>query len=112
MGLFRRKVPNHYIPLHPDNIAKQDWIILLEAGTIAGHRIEKLRVALATLERQNVRKYNILLKPKHFLVLPRYDPRIPRHGAALDRLSPQLRIYREPVPTLTNRTIRTPCITS
>jgi len=76
MGFFRRKVPNHYIPLHPDNIAKRDWIILLEAGTIVGRRIEKLRVALATLERKIVRKYNILLKPTHFLVLPGYDPRI------------------------------------
>jgi hypothetical protein len=22
MGLFRRRVPGHYIPIHPDNIAK------------------------------------------------------------------------------------------
>ena len=48
MGLFRRNVPIHYIPVHPDNIAKKDWIILLEAGTIVGPSAEKLRVALAT----------------------------------------------------------------
>jgi hypothetical protein len=36
MGIFRRKVPHYYIPIHPDNIAIDDWIILLEAGTIVG----------------------------------------------------------------------------
>ena len=36
MSIFRRKVPIHYIPVHPDNIKKKDWIILLEAGTIVG----------------------------------------------------------------------------
>jgi hypothetical protein len=76
MGLFRRKVPIHYIPVHPDNIAKKDWIILLEAGTIIGPSAEKLRVALATLEKKIVRKYNIFLKREHFLVLEGYDPRI------------------------------------
>jgi hypothetical protein len=76
MGLFRRKVPIHYIPIHPDNISKKDWIILLEAGTIVGPSPEKLRVALATLERKIVRKYNIFLRSEHFLVLEGYDPRI------------------------------------
>jgi hypothetical protein len=76
MGLFRRKVPIHYVPVHPDNIAKKDWIILLEAGTIVGPSAEKLRVALATKEKKIVRKYNIFLKPQHFLVLEGYDPRI------------------------------------
>ena len=76
MGLFRRNVPIHYIPVHPDNITKKDWIILLEAGTIVGPSAEKLRVALATLEKKIVTKYNIFLKPEHFLVLEGYDPRI------------------------------------
>src|SRR5262249_33048433 len=71
-----RNVPIHYIPVHPDNIAKKDWIILLEAGTIVGPSAEKLRVALATLEKKIVTKYNIFLKPEHFLVLDGYDPRI------------------------------------
>ena len=68
MGIFRRKVPIHYIPVHQDNIKKKDWIILLEAGTIVGPSAEKLRVALATLEKKIVTKYNIFLRPKHFLV--------------------------------------------
>jgi hypothetical protein len=76
MGLFRTKVPSHYIAIHPDNISKRDWIILLEAGTIVGQRAEKLRVALATVERKVVTKYNVLLRGRHFLVLPGYDPRI------------------------------------
>jgi hypothetical protein len=76
MGMFRRKVPRHYIPIHPDNIASTDWIILLEAGTIVGPSAEKLRVATATLERKIVKKYNALLRKQHFLVLDGYDPRI------------------------------------
>jgi hypothetical protein len=76
MGIFRRKVPIHYIPVHQDNIKKKDWIILLEAGTIVGPSAEKLRVALATLEKKIITKYNIFLRPKHFLVVEGYDPRI------------------------------------
>jgi hypothetical protein len=76
MGIVRRKVPSHYIPIHPDNVTKRDWIIILEAGTIVGPSTEKLRVARATLERKIVRKYNIFLRRKHFLVLEGYDPRI------------------------------------
>ena len=76
MGMFRRKVPRHYIPIHPDNIASTDWIILLEAGTIVGPSAEKLRVATATLERKIVKKYNAFLRKQHFLVLDGFDPRI------------------------------------
>jgi hypothetical protein len=76
MGLFQRKVPSHYIQIHPDNIAKKDWVILLEVGTIVGAPTEKLRVAVATLDKKIVTKYNILLQKKHFLVLDGYDPRI------------------------------------
>jgi hypothetical protein len=76
MGIFRRKVPSYYIPIHPDNVGKKDWIILLEAGTIVGHSAEKLRVARATLERKIVTKYNIFLRAEHFLVLEGYDPGI------------------------------------
>lgn len=74
--MFRRKVPNHYIPIHPDNISKKDWIIVLEAGTIVGPSPDKLRVAMATLERKIVKKYNVLLRPTHYLVVDGYDPRI------------------------------------
>ena len=76
MGLIKRKVPRHYIPIHPDNIASKDWIVILEAGTIVGRSAEKLRVAMATLERKIVTKYDIFLRKKHYLVLEGYDPRI------------------------------------
>jgi hypothetical protein len=76
MGILHRHVPSHYIPIHPDNIAKKDWIILLEASTIVGSASQKLRVALATTEKRIVRKYNLFLRAKQFLVLDGYDPRI------------------------------------
>jgi len=76
MGIVRRKVPTNYIPIHPNNVRKKDWIILLEAGTIVGPSAEKLRVAKATLEKRIVTKYNIFLRKQHFLVLDDYDPQI------------------------------------
>jgi hypothetical protein len=69
MGFLRRKVPTHYIPIHPQNVSNKDWIILLEAGTIVGPSAEKLRVAQATLEKRVVKRYNIFLRPQHYLVL-------------------------------------------
>jgi hypothetical protein len=76
MSIFKRKVPRHYVSIHPDNIATKDWIVLLEAGTIVGRSVERLRVATATLERKIVTKYDIFLRKRHFLVLEGYDPRI------------------------------------
>jgi hypothetical protein len=73
MGIFRRKVPRHYIPVHPDNIGTNDWIILLEAGTVVGTNAEKLRVARATLEKKIKRKYNAFLQKR---LLEGYNPRI------------------------------------
>ena len=62
--------------MHRDNIGKNDWVIVLEAGTIVGAPTDKLRVAKATLERKIVAKYNIFLRKQHYLVLEGYDPRI------------------------------------
>jgi hypothetical protein len=65
--------------LYPDSsryISSKDWIVLLEAGTIVGRSNEKIRVAMATLKRKIVTKYNIFLRKKHYLVLDGYDPRI------------------------------------
>jgi hypothetical protein len=76
MGIFRRSVPNHLIPIHPANATKKDWVILLEAGTIVGPTPDRLRVARSTLERKIVRKYNIFLRAQHFLVVEGYDARI------------------------------------
>jgi hypothetical protein len=76
MRLFRRKTPSHLVPLHPDNAAKKDWIIVLEAGTMVGPSPERLRVARATQERKVVRKRNLLLRATDYLVVDGYDPRI------------------------------------
>lgn len=76
MGFFRRKVPSHLIPVHPDNARKKDWVILLEAGTIVGPSPERLRVARSTLERKIVKKFNVFLRAEYFLVVDGYDPRI------------------------------------
>jgi hypothetical protein len=75
MSLFRTNVPSHLVSVNPENASK-DWVILLEAGTIVGPSPERLRVARSTLERKIVKKYNFMLKAKHFLVLEGYDPRI------------------------------------
>jgi hypothetical protein len=76
MGILRRKVPANYLPIHEDNIASKDWVILLEAGTVIGSPSEKLRVAKATTERKIAKKYNVFLRRQCFLVLDEYDPRI------------------------------------
>ena len=76
MGIFRRKVPSHLIQVHPANAVKKDWLIVLEAGTIVGPSPERLRVARCTKERKIVKKYNILLRAEHFLLVEGYDPRI------------------------------------
>jgi hypothetical protein len=88
MGIFRRKVPSHLIPIHPDNAAHKDWVVVLEAGTIIGPSPERLRVARSTQERKIVKKYNIALRAKQFLVIEGFNPRI--HAAYL---CPQLYRY-------------------
>ena len=76
MSLFRGNVPTHLIPVNPDNATSKDWVILLEAGTIVGPSPEKLRVARSTLEKKIVKRYDLLLRAKHFLNVEGYDPRI------------------------------------
>src|SRR5437763_15699885 len=76
MGIFRRSAPSHFIPVHPANAYKKDWVIVLEAGTIVGPSPDRLRVARSTQERKIVKKYNILLRARHFLTVEGYDPRI------------------------------------
>ena len=76
MALFQRKPPGHFIPIHPDNARKKDWIILVEASTIVGTPRDKLRVAQTTLERKIVKRYSLSLKAQNYLVVEGYDPRI------------------------------------
>ncbi|HEY8439956.1 MAG TPA: hypothetical protein VIK79_00745 [Xanthobacteraceae bacterium] len=72
---LREEVPAHYVPIHADNIASKDWVILLEQGTIVGSP-DKLRLALTTTEKKIVTKYDLFRGAQHFLVLDGFNPRI------------------------------------
>ena len=76
MGILRRKVPSHFVPIHRNNTTSKDWVVLLEASTIIGPSPDRLRIARTTLERRVVKKYNILLRAKYYLIVEGYDPRI------------------------------------
>ena len=76
MGIFGKRGPRHLIPVSPDNAASNDWVILLEAGTIVGPSPDRLRVAKSTLEKKIVKRYRVFRKVKHFLDVEGYDPRI------------------------------------
>ena len=76
MAVFRRRAPTHLIPVSPDNATSDDWVILLEAGTIVGPSPDRLRVARSTLEKKIVKRYDLLLRVKHFLNVEGYDPGI------------------------------------
>ena len=76
MGLFRSKPSNDLVPIHPDNIGNTDWAILLEAGTIVGPSPQRVRVARWMQEKKIVRKYDMFLRAKYFMVIEGYNPRI------------------------------------
>jgi hypothetical protein len=76
MSIFRRKVPSHFIPIHSANVANNDWVIILEAGTIVGPATDRIRVARATQERTIVRRRNIFLRVQRYLVVEGFNPRI------------------------------------
>jgi hypothetical protein len=76
MGIFRRKIPHHHVPIHPDNVTSKDWIIVLEACTIVDPSPVKLRIARTMQERNIVKKRSMFGATKHYLVVEDYDPRI------------------------------------
>ena len=87
MYSFWRPRSHHLIPLHPDNVNNNHWIVLLEANTIIGAAAERLRAVSATQRRMVVwRLQGLKLRP--FLVLEGFDPRV--HFAVL---CPQLYKY-------------------
>jgi hypothetical protein len=75
MGLFRKQLPSHLVPIHPHNAGNRDWIVLLEASTIIGPSAERLRVARTTHERNIVTKRRFMRR-ELFLAIDGYDPRI------------------------------------
>ncbi len=76
MRFFSKTLPSHLIPINPANSRNNDWVILIEAGTIVGPSTERIRVARSTQERKVVKKYDLLLRAKHYLVVEGYNPRI------------------------------------
>ncbi len=75
MNIFWKRNPHHLIPIHADNAANNDWIILLEAGTIIGLSAERLRVARTTQEHKVVTKF-WAFQMRRYLCIEGYDPRI------------------------------------
>jgi hypothetical protein len=76
MSIFSKASQGTLVPIHPDNAKTKDWVVLLEAATIVGQSRDKLRVALTTQERKLVRKKKLFQKPRYYLVVDGYDPRI------------------------------------
>jgi hypothetical protein len=76
MSIFTKTSQGTLVPIHPDNAKTKDWVVLLEAATIVGQSRDKLRVALTTQERKLVRKKKLFQKPRYYLVVDGYDPRI------------------------------------
>jgi hypothetical protein len=76
VGVFRKKTSNDLVPIHPDNISSNDWMILLEIGTILGASPPRIRVARSMQERKIVKKYDMFLRAKYFVVVEGFNPRI------------------------------------
>jgi hypothetical protein len=76
MSIFSRRVPRHLVPIDPVNASNNDWVILIEASTIVGPSTERIRVARTTQERKVVKRHDLLLRTKHYLVVEGYNPRI------------------------------------
>ena len=76
VGFFRMKISNDMVPIHPDNVANKDWIVLLEASTIIGPSPERIRVAGWLQEKKIVKKYDMFLRKRYFVVVEGYNPRI------------------------------------
>ena len=76
MGFSAMKTSNDLVPIHPDNISSNDWVIVLEVGTILGPSPQRIRVARCIQERKIVKKYDMFLRAKYFIVVEGFNPRI------------------------------------
>ena len=76
MGFFRKNLSNDLVPIDPDNISNMDWVILLEAGTITGPSPQRIRVARWIQERKIVKKRDVFLRTRYFIVVEVYNSRI------------------------------------
>jgi len=76
VGFFWKNLSNDLVPIDPDNISNKDWVILLEAGTITGPSPQRIRVARWMQEKKIVKKHDMFLRTKYFIVVEGYNPRI------------------------------------
>jgi hypothetical protein len=76
VGFLRKNASSDLVPVHPDNVANKDWVILLEAGTIIGPSPQRIRVARWMQEKKIVKKYDMFLRTKYFIVVEGYNPRM------------------------------------
>jgi hypothetical protein len=76
VSFFRKKPANDLVPIHPDNSSSKDWAILLEAGTIVGASEQRIRVARWMQDKKIVKKHDMFLRTKYFIVIEGYNPRI------------------------------------
>ena len=75
-GLLSEEPFKRSVTIDPDNISNKDWVILLEAGTIIGPSPQRIRVARWMQEKKIVKKYDMFLRTKYFIVVEGYNPRI------------------------------------
>ena len=76
MGFLQDNSGNYLIPIHSDNATNQDWVVMLEAGTIVGPSPERVRVAGTFHEKKVIKKYDLFRRAKYFIVVEGYNPRI------------------------------------
>jgi hypothetical protein len=75
MPVFHKHDRRDLLPVHPDNVRNQDWVILLEANTIVDGSGDRLRVARTTQAREIIRS-RWPFGPRFFLFVEGYNPRI------------------------------------
>src|SRR6516162_5262314 len=76
VGFFWKNLSNELVPIDPDNISNKDWVILLEAGTITGPSPQHICVAGWMQEKKIVKKHDMFLRTRYFIVVEGYNPRI------------------------------------
>jgi hypothetical protein len=76
VSFFRAKPSHDLVPIHADNCSSSDWAILLEAGTIVGPSQQRVRVARWMQDKKIVKKHDMFLRTKYFIVIEGYNPRI------------------------------------
>jgi hypothetical protein len=71
-----KKTSNDLVPIHPDNVSTNDWVILLEVGTILGSPPQRIRAARWMQEKKIVKKYGKFFRVQYFIVVEGFNPRI------------------------------------